>query len=347
MGSGGKSDVSKAVAKLRSFAQGVRSPLPGLHCLTPVYAPFPSSAIARAFNARFVPAFIRFHAKRLGFRNPAYFYFMPTGVSLQGRLGESVSAYYIVDNYAAFADVEQETMRQLESVALQRADLAFATSQTLVDLRKDVRPDIIPSPHGVDFAHFAQVRDESLPIPEDIAAIPNPRIGFMGGLAHDSVDLDLFARLAIARPQWHIVLFGRILSDVSRLMALPNVHYLGIKSYDELPGYLKALDVAMIPFLINDLTRDLNPIKLREYLAAGLPTVATDLPAMRPYVPHLKCVMTDDEWIAAIEAYLADPGDRDARQNAVANESWESRMSAILEHIEAFRKRQIGESRER
>ena len=334
MGSAGKSDVTKAFRKITSFAKGVRSPLPNLYCLTPLYAPFPKSRMARAFNSVFVPALIRFHAWRLNIRNPVYFYFMPTGVLLQDRLGEALSVYYIVDNYAAFADVEQDEMRRMESEALKAADLVFATSQTLVDARKPMRPDVHFSPHGVDFPHFSSARNEKLPLPADLISIASPRIGFMGGLAHDSVDFELIERLAKAKPSWNIILFGRAVSDISSLLAVPNIYYLGIKSYEELPNYLKALDVAIIPFLVNELTQDLNPLKLREYLAAGLPTVATNLPAMQEYRAHLKCALTDDEWIEAISSFLQDAGDRDARQRSVETESWDARVDSILEKVE-------------
>jgi glycosyltransferase involved in cell wall biosynthesis len=344
MGSGGAGDVSKALNKLHAFFRGTRSPHENLFCFTPVYVPFPKSPAARRINRKLVPAMIRYHAKAHGLRNPIYVYFMPTGVNLQGLLGERAAAYYIVDNYAAFADVEQEEMRRLELQALQTADVVFATAQTLVDDRKPIRPDILYSPHGVDNGHFAKTRLSATVIPAEVEAIPHPRLGFMGGLAHDSVDLELIRRLAERRPEWHIVLFGRALCDISTLVQMPNVHFLGPKKYDELPAYLKGLDVALIPFLTNELTRDLNPIKLREYLAAGLPTVATDLPAIRPYSQQVACVTTDEEWERAISAAIERPGDPALRQAAVAGESWEARAKSVFEALLAAADRRAGQT---
>lgn len=332
-GSGGGRDFAKAWNKLRSFFRGLVNPMPNLFCFTPVYLPFPRSSLARHFNQWLLPALLRMHLRRLGMRHPVYIYFMPTGVQLQGQLGERLAAYYIVDNFAAFADVEQDTMRTLEAQALERANVVFATSQTLQEDRKGVRPDIHFSPHGVDFDHFARVQDPTTVVPPEVAALPTPRIGFMGGLAHDSVDLELIREIARARRDWQVVTFGRALCDISALTAEPNIAFLGPKPYDEMPEYLKGLDVALIPFLVNDLTRDLNPLKLREYLAAGMPVVATDLPPLREYAPNVRCTLGIDGFLSEIEDALTNPGDPRQRQAAVKAETWEARANAVLDAL--------------
>lgn len=332
-GSEGARDLGKAFRVLRKFAGGRTSPLPGLHCVAPVYLPFPKLKPARAINSALVPWYLRRHLRALGMASPVFIYFMPTGVKLQGRLGERVAAYYIVDNYAAFADVEHDAVRVLEDQALTRADAVFATARTLVDARSAMRSDIVFSPHGVDNAHFGRARESATVIPAEAERVGRPRIGFMGGIAHDSVDIRLIVDLARKRRDWSFVLFGRSLTDITRLVAEPNIHYLGAKGYDELPGYLKALDVALIPFLVNDLTRDLNPIKLREYLAAGLPVVSTDLPAIRQYADNVSLALGAEQFEAAIGALLENPPDPAAQQAAVADASWESRVDAVLEAL--------------
>lgn len=335
-GSEGARDFGKALRVLRKFAGGRTSPQPGLHCVAPVYLPFPKFKPARAVNSALVPWYLRRHLRALGMASPVYIYFMPTGVKLQGRLGERLAAYYIVDNYAAFADVEHDAVRSLEAEALGRADVVFATAQTLVDTRAGARPGIVFSPHGVDNGHFAGAQNPATAVPDDVAMVPRPRIGFMGSIPHDSVDIALLVELARRRRDRHIVLFGRPQTDISALVAEPNIHYLGAKGYEELPGYLKALDVALIPFLVNDLTRDLNPIKLREYLAAGLPVVSTDLPAIRQYADNVSLALGADEFEAAIGALLENPPDPSAQQAAVADASWESRVDAVLEALAGF-----------
>lgn len=334
IGSGGARDYRKAVNEICRFARGLRSPFPGLSVLNPLYLPFPNSKAAQRVNSILVPALVRFHSRRIGLRNPVYVYFMPTGLLMQGRLGEQLSVYYITDNYAAFAETEHEAVERLESAALRTADVVFATAKTLADDRRALRPDIHYSPHGVEAAHFAAAQDPGTAIPEEIARFPRPRIGFMGWLSDDKIDFSLLIELARRHREWSIVLLGREVSDLSCLVAEPNIHYLGPKPYAQLPGYLKAFDVALVPFLTNELTRDVNPLKMREYLAAGLPVVATAIPSIEPYRQQVRLVHTADEFDAAICEALKNPGDPARRQAAVANESWSARATAVLEILE-------------
>src|SRR5690606_8897066 len=118
LGSGGTGDVSKSGKILRAVIRGVHSPLPGLYCYTPLYFPYHSNRLAKIFNSAFLALQLRIIMARYRFRKPVYLYFVPTGVLLQSRLGEVLSAYYIVDNFAAFEDVDKEAMRNFEKQAL-------------------------------------------------------------------------------------------------------------------------------------------------------------------------------------------------------------------------------------
>src|SRR5206468_9422728 len=130
--------------------------------------------------------------------------------------------------------------------------------------------------HGVDVDHFSRALDPSTEVPAEMRGLPGPVIGFFGLLA-DWVDVPLVAALAASRPEWSFVLVGKAASDVGALQRLPNVRLLGRKPYAELPRYCKGFDAAVLPFKVNTLTLRANPLKIREYLAAGLPVVATPL----------------------------------------------------------------------
>lgn len=333
IGSGGSSDLGKGKKILQAIMRGTHSPLERLICYTPLYYPSHDSAKVRRFNSWPLTWQIRFLLKRLNMKDVTYLYFVPTGVLLTNRLGERISAYYIVDNFAAFDGVDAETIHLYEKEALRTSDLVFATATTIIERLSSFRSDIIYSPHGVEYDFFASTQSVDTKVPENVQSIKPPVIGFMGSLAGDSVDLDLIRRLAVKRPDWNFLLVGRISSSIDTLIALKNVFHVDARPYDEMPSYLKKFDVALIPFRVNDLTRDLNPIKLREYLAAGLPTVATRLPAMEMYEPHVTCVQTDEEWEAAIAGYLANPGDAQLRQDAVREESWENRAKAVAQAV--------------
>src|SRR5262249_34487752 len=132
-----------------------------------------------------------------------------------------------------------------------------------------------------EHAHFARALDESTTVPADIRDLPRPIIGFYG-LVAEWVDLEAMRQVALLYPHGSVVILGDTNNaDTGSLRALSNVHFLGHRAYSELPGYCKAFDVALLPFLRNELTENANPLKLREYLAAGLPVVATDIPEAR------------------------------------------------------------------
>jgi glycosyltransferase involved in cell wall biosynthesis len=149
------------------------------------------------------------------------------------------------------------------------------------------------------------------------------------------VDVDLMAEVAKHFAGGSLVILGKITTDVSKLEALPNVHILGRKPYESLPAYCKGFDVALNPFRVNELTLNANPLKVREYLAAGLPVVSTPIPEVE--VLGL-CRIADgpEETVREIEAALRDPGPSRARSEAVRSESWEARLDEIRRHLAAL-----------
>jgi glycosyltransferase involved in cell wall biosynthesis len=120
-------------------------------------------------------------------------------------------------------------------------------------------------------------------VPEDAAALPGPVIGFYG-LIEDWVDLEVIRHMAAARPDWSFLMIGEVKTDTSAVRRLPNVHFPGRRPYQSLPGYCRKFDIAVLPFVVNELTLAANPLKVREYLAAGLPVVATPLPEVQSSV---------------------------------------------------------------
>lgn len=332
LGSGGGSDVGKMAKIVRKFVSGISRPMDNLICYTPLYIPYPKSRVVQKINSWIISAQIRTLQWRYKFVKPYYLYFVPTGVILTGMLGQRLSAYYIVDNFSAFDGIEHDAILELEQRSLRSADLVFATAQTIIERFRSERKDIIFSPHGVDVDHFRKTQGPRIAISEEIQK-SGPIIGFMGSLVHDSVDLKLIERLAAKRPDWTFLLLGRQSSDVSALKAQRNVLLIPSKPYEELPGWLQLFDVGLMPFLVNDLTRDLNPIKLREYLASGIPVVSTPLPAVQDYKDVVTFALTDEEWLAAISAYLQNPGSPEERQRRVENETWNYRAKTVAQAL--------------
>ena len=182
-------------------------------------------------------------------------------------------------------------------------------------------------------AHFARARAGGS-TPSDQAAIPHPRIGF-AGVIDERMDIELVRGVAEARPDWHLVLLGPVAKiDPATLPRLPNIHWLGMKPYPELPRYFGGWDVGMLPFAHNAATRFISPTKTPEYLAAGLPVVSTSIrDVVTPYGDHGFARIADDVpgFVAAVEAALREvPALRQPAVDAFLSQgSWDETVRSM------------------
>jgi glycosyltransferase involved in cell wall biosynthesis len=248
--------------------------------------------------------------------------------------------YYCVDEWATFPGLDRAGTIAMERQLLERVDATFATSLALCEKKREHCKHTFLAPHGVDHAKFARALDDKLEVPDDLRGLPRPIVGFFGTL-RDFLDYDLMAHIAKARPSWSLALIGQELCDIGPLKGLPNVHLLGQKRHDELPAYCKGFDVGLIPYRIDDDVKFINPLKLREYLSAGLPVVSTNMPEVQPYKHLCHIGKNGDELVAAIERALTEGG-REARIERSAlmmDETWQARVAAILRTIEQFEAR--------
>lgn len=333
-------DLGKIKRKLGEFARGPQNVENDLWVMSPLVLPLPHSAIARAINRQVLRATIRALRLRLGIKDFQLWTFLPNTADYIGTLGESLSVYYCVDEWSMFSYLDKEQTVAAELRLLDRVDAVFAINHALADAKRAHNEATYVSPHGVDHAQFARALDAATVVPSDIASLPHPRIGFYGTL-QTWVDFELIAHVARARPRWQIVLIGQQLADVSALRGLPNVHLLGQKRHDELPAYCKGFDVGMIPYRIDERMAFVNPLKLREYLSAGIPVVSTAVPEVMRYASMCEIATTPDDFIAAIERVLADttPAARRARSAAMANETWAARVAEVTRTVEQIAQR--------
>jgi glycosyltransferase involved in cell wall biosynthesis len=167
--------------------------------------------------------------------------------------------------------------------------------------------------------------------PADIADLTGPVVGFFGGLDDYLVDLELIARLARSLPEVTVLLIGDASHDMDPIEAIPNVRWIGPRPYADIPAYGSCFDVAIMPWLDNDWIRYANPIKLKEYLALGLPVVSTDFPEVRRYRANVRIAQTADDFIDAVRLTLADGGlgTPDDRRAAVLESTWDSRVELL------------------
>lgn len=278
---------------------------------------------------------------RLGFSNPVLLIWHPTYLEMLDEFPGRPSIYYVYDHLSGYAGSSQAQRSGRELELLRRADLVFVLSRKLLEENRAYARDIVLLPNAVDFERFAQARDPATRVPEDIAAIPRPRIGYVGSL-NEKVDIDMLAAMAARRPDWSIVLIGRqnfgspeARSCFDRLTEMSNVHWLLYKAPEQLPGYLKGIDVCLMCYVINGWTYYGDPSKMHEYLATGKPTVGTGLPSILEYRHVVDIAATHDEWIGAVARCLAESGDDlAARRVEVARQnSYAARIDTALAEI--------------
>jgi UDP-galactopyranose mutase len=280
-------------------------------------------------------------AARLDLRRPAAWLYTPMAVDVACQLEPSVVVYDCMDELAAF-DGAPADLPAKERQLFARADLVFTGGSSLYEAKRRHHPRVFAFPSSVDAAHFATAA-HGLPAPDDQSDIPSPRLGFFGVL-DERLDRALLARMADAHPEWHVVMIGPVAKiDPASLPDRPNLHYLGPKTYDELPAYLGGWDVAIMPFALNDATRFISPTKTLEYLAAGKPVVSTPIrDVVRPFGERgLVRVGGGEGFLQALAEALAERGtDREAARRVAAaacvgatswDRTWDQMLALVLD----------------
>jgi glycosyltransferase involved in cell wall biosynthesis len=328
-------DLGKIRRKLLEFAKGPVNVENDLWVMSPLVLPLPHLPAARTINRELLRATIRLLRLRLGIRDFHLWTFLPNTGDYVGTLGEQLAVYYCVDEWSMFAYLDREATARAERRLLERVDATFAINHALAESKRAVCSATYVSPHGVDHAQFARALDDATAVPADLAALPRPRIGFYGTL-QSWVDFELIAHVARARPGWSIVLIGQQLGDLAAIRGIPNVHLLGQRRHDELPAYCKGFDVGIIPYRIDERMAYVNPLKMREYLSAGLPVVSTAVPEVVRYAHACHVARTPAEFVAGIERALGE-GDRAARlarSEAMKAETWAARVAEVVRVID-------------
>lgn len=255
----------------------------------------------------------------------------PLALELQKTFGWKI-IYDSLDHLGGFSNITPH-MLEPEAELIQKSDLILTTSHLLYNEKVRMNTNCILVPNAADFDHFNYSPEI---LPEDLAAIGKPIVGYYGAIA-DWFDTQLLADLASARPNWNFVLIGRVENtDISSLQQAHNVLLLGEKPYALLPGYLQYFDACIIPFKKLQLTEATNPVKLFEYLSAGKSVVATDLDELRYYQEYVRLASSVEEWLEAIELALGDylPAIVEQRVRFARQNTWQERMLVIEDAIQ-------------
>jgi glycosyltransferase involved in cell wall biosynthesis len=253
-----------------------------------------------------------------------FWYYTPMALSFTDKYKPKLIIYDCMDELSAFKFAPPE-MIALEKKLLAKADLVFTGGHSLYEAKKQQHSNILPYPSSIEKEHFAKARVKTIES-RDQLTIKGPKIGFYG-VIDERFDIELIGQIAEQRPDWQIILIGPIVKINQDLLPKnANIHYMGQRSYKELPQYLAGWDVAMIPFLLNESTRFISPTKTPEYLAAGIPVVSSPIrDVVKPYgikkLVHI--CSTCEEFIHAIDAEL----------NKECKKSWLKEVDSFLKNL--------------
>jgi glycosyltransferase involved in cell wall biosynthesis len=266
----------------------------------------------------------------------ALWYYTPMALPFTLHLRPDICIYDHMDELSAFRGASPRLV-SLERRLFQRADVVFTGGHSLYEAKRSKHRNIHAFPSSIDAAHFRVARLQRS-TPADQALIASPRLGFFG-VIDERFDIDLLARAADLRPQWQFVMIGPVVKiDSAILPKRPNIHWLGGKSYDELPAYLSGWDVGVMPFAINEATRFISPTKTPEFLAAGVPVVSTPITdVVRPYGEQglVEIAAAPEEFVSRAEFLLARPHEDWLRQvdAHLSKMSWDRTWAAMRKEI--------------
>ena len=310
----------------------------GVHVRSPFLVPLPGSTTASWINGLLLRRTVRRAARSLGWRGPPLLWvYTPTVSAHLDDIPHRGIVYHCVDRWWAFSEYDAGIMRSHHERMCRIADVVFASSAALLADCRPLTKRAFLIPHGVDWEHFSAAAMHPPTPPDDIADIRGPVIGFFG-LLHEWVDLGLVRAVAERFPAATVVLIGPVRVPLGGLAELPNVRVLGPRPYEHLPAYCAAFDVALLPFVLNQLTEAVNPIKLREYLAAGVPTVTTALRELLPLAdtPGLHVAASAEDFVEAVGRRLTGRDERARRglATSMAPHSWSARCGEMALEVQ-------------
>ncbi|MFI6506290.1 glycosyltransferase [Streptosporangium sp. NPDC050855] len=324
--------------KLRSVAMLVRRPspeLPGFHVMSPLPLPFYGSPAARRVNALLVRTQVRVVAWALGLHRPVIVVTIPTAWDVVRPMRRRALVFNRSDRHSSFPESDRKTIETLERGLLEGADHVLYASRALMREEIGITGDrAYFLDHGVDVDHFRRHPESEWPA--DLRAVPGPRVGFFGALDDYLVDVGLLERLAVELPDVSLVLIGDATVPMERLTRHPNVHWLGFRPYERIPAYGSGFDVAIMPWLDTPWIRNSNPIKLKEYLALGLPVVSTPFEELAGYAGRVRIATGADLFVEAVRASLREGGPlpAEALRDSVLGASWSSRAGRLTALVE-------------
>ena len=275
------------------------------------------------------------HVFRGGAQRAIHWFYTPMAAFFLGKVDASAVVYDCMDELSKFRFAPAD-IAQRESVLLAAADVVFTGSYQLFTSKSAQHRNVHFYGCGVDVAHFRQARKQETPLPPDVASLAHPVLGYFG-VIDERLDYELIDNLACRFGTGSIVMIGPVVKvEAATLPRRPNIHWLGQRDYQELPAYVKAFDVCLMPFALNEATENINPTKTLEYMAAGKPIVSTAVrDVMRNFTPIVEIAQSRNDFVAlAHKACAAPHGEMIASGIERANAaSWDALVAAMRGHM--------------
>ena len=336
-------DLSRVRRRIRNWLRGTngfREERHNLFVYSPMVLPFPYSRTARWINRTLLLRSLRRWMRAVDFYRPIVWTFLPTPLArdLIRELDPRLTVYYCIDDLASSSHAAKKITRTEEQV-FRESDLVFVTSEKLRARAARFNEHVHFFPFGVSYETFEQVRMAPDGVPSDINELPKPVIGYVGGL-HQWLDQRLVCAVADAMPEASVALIGPVQTDVSSLRQRRNVHVMGTRQHEDVPRYIKGFDVGIVPYRLTDYTSHVYPTKLNEYLAMGIPVVATDLYEIRKFNEDhhgiVRAANDADAFVSHVRCAMQETGEQAFQQrvDVAQQNSWSARIAQMSGLIE-------------
>lgn len=335
-------DINRIFKRLSRMFKGPRRVRDNVWVWSPFVIPFQGYSFVRSLNRFLLSATLRLYMRRMGLSDEILWTYNPLTVNLLPLKGFKKVIYHCVDEIKAQPGMPADILERAEAELIKRADLIFTTSKKLTETRRVLNQNTHYFSNVADFDHFSKARDAATIVPDDLMNIPTPRIGFIGAISGYKVDFDLLRFIADKRPDWSVILIGKVgegdpWTDTSLFEGLKNIFFMGSRAYSELPAYLKGIDVAILPNKLNDYTESMFPMKFFEYLASGKPVVSVDLPALHDFRNVVYLARSPQDFVTGIDEALKENISPIEERLSVAKENtYEIRMDKMLKLVESL-----------
>lgn len=287
---------------------------------------------------------LRNAARKLQMSQPIVWFYHPKWLHLVNDIPSArLLLYHVVDEYASFQDKTPARRRQVEErekEMMAQVDAVIVVSKELYEAKRPFNANTYLVPNGVNYQAYSEALADPY-LPDDLQMIKPPRLGY-SGLIGDKLNLNMLKDLAQGNPEWSLVFLGRVNASKEAeiwraLRAMPNVHYLGSVEWSQVPHYVKGFDVGLMPYLQDRHSETISPLKLYDYLAAGLPIASIDIPAAREFSQYVHLANSPQDFSQAVQAALADrtPERRQARRDVAAQHTWEARIEQLSDLIQS------------